>query len=125
MSERYLYPAPCGLICDECEYFHAEEEPSCDGCKNVKGKPFWGECIIYQCCKGKNLEHCGLCNEFPCGQLIEQYDPNMLGGPQEAIFRIGQLAIRKKKGTEKWLKQRKEGKLVSYKNLEHPITKAP
>jgi len=33
-------------------------------------KPFWGECPVKVCCEKKELEHCGLCGNFPCDVLI-------------------------------------------------------
>jgi hypothetical protein len=32
--------------------------------------PFWGgECGVKSCCEGKQLSHCGECNQFPCESL--------------------------------------------------------
>ncbi|MCK5018837.1 MAG: DUF3795 domain-containing protein [Candidatus Peribacteraceae bacterium] len=71
---------PCGLLCGECKYLGKQ----CDGCGNVKGKPFWTikfkieVCPIYDCCVNKKgLEHCGQCDEFPCKIFIDLKDPSM------------------------------------------------
>jgi len=56
----------CGILCDQCTY---KEEMGCDGCINIE-KPFWGEsCPLKTCCESRKLEHCGLCQEFPCDLL--------------------------------------------------------
>jgi hypothetical protein len=105
---------PCGSVCDDCDFFNGEKEPKCAGCIEVQGKPFWGTCELYECTLEKNVEHCGLCEDFPCERLPEQFDPNHPKGKQEAIFRIGQLALRAKLGSEEWLKQRRNGTLVGF-----------
>ena len=56
-----------------------------------------------------------MCSEFPCELLPEQFDPNNPRGKEEAIYRIGQLAIRAKIGTVEWLNQRSNGKLIDFK----------
>lgn len=63
----------CGILCGECEF---RLTPGCSGCTQIE-KPFWGDsCTIKTCCEGKNLEHCGLCGEFPCAALQQfAYDP--------------------------------------------------
>ena len=56
----------CGLLCTDCDY---RDEMDCRGCTNID-KPFWGEaCPVKHCCESKRLEHCGLCQEFPCELL--------------------------------------------------------
>lgn len=59
----------CGILCGECAY---REQMNCAGCVHIE-KPFWGEsCPVKSCCEEKGLEHCGLCEEFPCG-LLNQF----------------------------------------------------
>lgn len=58
--------AMCGLECGTCDW---RESTGCPGCHEGRGKMFWGECALAACCLGKGLPHCGLCAEFPCGQL--------------------------------------------------------
>jgi hypothetical protein len=58
----------CGIDCDSCKY---KEEQNCGGCKNIKGIVFWGDCDLYACCDGKQNEHCGQCDSFPCNMLKE------------------------------------------------------
>ncbi len=106
LVKKYKQAAPCGLICDECTWFQGKMETSCPGCLEKKGKPFWGECEVFLCAKMKHHEHCGVCNDFPCETIINQFDPNNPKGKQEAIFRVGQLTIRNKIGTKEWLAKR-------------------
>lgn len=59
----------CGLLCSECSY---REAMNCQGCTKIS-KPFWGEvCPVKACCEEKALEHCGLCQQFPCA-LLHQF----------------------------------------------------
>ena len=56
----------CGLLCDGCAF---RESMGCAGCVALNGKPFWGECPVAACCKGKGYEHCGECADMPCDVL--------------------------------------------------------
>jgi len=114
MKKDYKIPGYCGIICDRCGFYTGEKSPSCPGCLVCASKPFWGICKTASCAISKNVEHCGLCEDFPCTLLPEQFDPSNQRGKEEAIFRIGQLAIRAKIGTKKWLQQRANGKLVGF-----------
>ncbi|MEQ8175241.1 MAG: DUF3795 domain-containing protein [Syntrophomonadaceae bacterium] len=69
----------CGLVCDECDFFGK----SCEGCPEVKGKPFWVKemkvesCALYDCCvQQKSFTHCGHCSSLPCSMFLEYKDPN-------------------------------------------------
>jgi len=113
MADNYTSPSPCGTICDTCPWFNGAKKIKCQGCQQKE--PFWGRCATYECANKHGVEHCGLCEKFPCDTLINQYDPNNPKGPQAAIFRIGQLAIRTQLGTKEWLKKRKDGTLPNFK----------
>ena len=53
----------CGVCCDSCE---RKQAVHCTGCTQMK-MPFWGgECAVQTCCEKKELDHCGLCDVFPC-----------------------------------------------------------
>ena len=61
----------CGIDCDACNY---KVENKCEGCHIVapKGECVWGgRCELYDCAAGKNLPHCGKCDDFPCAMLEE------------------------------------------------------
>ncbi|MFB0562835.1 MAG: DUF3795 domain-containing protein [Candidatus Lokiarchaeia archaeon] len=101
----------CGLYCGTCEYLERE----CQGCGYQKGKPFWTIqmnvefCPLYDCCVNKKqLEHCGLCTEFPCKTFTELRDPSLSEEEAEEslITRQNELLRRKEIGTEKWLEER-------------------
>ena len=98
MRESEIFSG-CGTLCDECEYHRGEKTPECPGCYALKGKPFWGSCQTYSCFEEHGVEHCGLCNEFPCDKFIETYDPSH--GLESAVTRAGILAYRAKHGDEK------------------------
>ena len=58
----------CGCICSKCEY---KESANCPGCL-IMDKPIWGDsCDLKSCCEAKNLEHCGLCPDFPCETMVK------------------------------------------------------
>jgi hypothetical protein len=100
---------PCGSYCGECQNY----QKNCAGCGYVKGKPFWGECRFYSCAREKNVEHCGLCLDFPCEYFMSTYDPSE--GAWRVFYRAGQLAYRKKVGTKTWLKEKMQGKIADPK----------
>lgn len=110
MVDKNLAPV-CGLYCGSCEYY----KKTCEGCGNVKGKPFWTTqmkvetCPFYDCCiKKKQLGHCGLCNELPCETFNKFHDPSL--SPEKAkqavLNRQNELLKRKEIGTEKWLEEK-------------------
>lgn len=76
-------------------------EPICPGCDVVVGNPFWGNCQTYACVKIHQVEHCGLCSEFPCRDFMKRFDPRE--GPGNALMRAGLLAYRAKYGDEEAL----------------------
>jgi len=57
----------CGIVCEPAVCKEAWKV-DCPGCVAMD-KPFWGECDVKICCESKNLEHCGLCSDFPCDVL--------------------------------------------------------
>lgn len=70
----------CGTNCGDCDFFGK----NCEGCYKVHGKPFWTAefnitiCPLFDCCKNqRKLEHCGVCNDFPCKTFMELRDPSM------------------------------------------------
>jgi hypothetical protein len=89
----------CGALCDPCPYFKGKKLPLCPGCKASEGNPFWGSCETYACAKEHGVEHCGLCEEFPCDDFMSRYDPNE--GPENAVFRAGLLAYLTRHSNEK------------------------
>jgi len=110
LQERAL-AAACGLYCRDCNFL----KDKCQGCGNVQGKPFWTAqfglevCPIYDCCVNRmHLEHCGLCNEFPCEIFNSLRDPSLSDEEAEQALQERQkaLRLRKETGTEAWLKEK-------------------
>jgi len=64
----------CGLNCDTCVN---RAECDCPGCLELAEGDWAGDCDIKKCCEEKQLEHCGLCPEFPCPLLRNtSFDPD-------------------------------------------------
>ena len=61
----------CGLLCSKCEWGKKE---GCVGCIAMS-KPLWSDsCDIKSCCEEKGLEHCGLCDDFPCKTITDMQE---------------------------------------------------
>jgi hypothetical protein len=112
MLDKNLAPV-CGLYCGTCSFYQKQ----CQGCGNVKGKPFWTSqikveiCPLYDCSINKNkIEHCGLCSQLPCKTFTSFYDPSL--SPEEAkkavCERQNELIERKNIGTQKWLQEKEK-----------------
>lgn len=108
-----IFAAACGLFCGNCEHL----DTKCKGCGIQKGKPFWTTMMKVECCpiyscsvNTKQLEHCGLCNEFPCEIFNQLRDPSL--SDEEAknalLARQNDLVKRREIGTEQWLKEKQK-----------------
>lgn len=97
--------APCGMYCGFCLHYRKEKKPHCTGCFDKKGHQFWGECRLHACTTKHEVEHCGLCDEFPCSFFVGYYEgaPDNIHGQRDAILRAGLLAYRRKADPEKYL----------------------
>ncbi|SFD03455.1 DUF3795 domain-containing protein [Clostridium uliginosum] len=61
-----MFESRCGVCCNSCK---RKEKVNCAGCTNIS-VPFWGgSCKVKSCCETKGLNHCGVCDEFPCDML--------------------------------------------------------
>ncbi len=107
MSDKNYAPV-CGVYCGGCHLLGKE----CAGCGYVDGSPFWVSsmeltvCPLYDCCHNQmQLEHCGMCEGFPCDLFAGLRDPSMTDEQHEASLssRRGALARRREIGTEQWL----------------------
>jgi hypothetical protein len=114
MSSIHFTPV-CGIYCGDCQFLGK----TCEGCEKVKGRPFWtvqmpsGICQLNDCCtRQKKLEHCGLCEEFPCKTFLHLRDPNMRDEEfqKSIVARHESLKRRARIGTERWLGERGGGK---------------
>jgi len=104
------YAPVCGIYCGKCGYLGTQ----CKGCGYEDGKPFWttqipsGVCPIHDCCSNqKQMEHCGLCEEFPCNIFLELRDPNMSDEEFQKSLETRQETLKRRMeiGTEKWLQE--------------------
>lgn len=69
-----MYQSRCGLYCDKCEN---REKCDCPTCLELEEGNWAGNCDIKKCCEEKQLEHCGLCPNFPCDLLRNTaFDPD-------------------------------------------------
>ena len=91
----------CGLDCGSCPWHQGKMPQICPGCEEVDGRPFCGSCATYDCVKTKKIEHCGLCDEFPCEDFMSRFDPNNPEGKRDSVYRAGILAYRTQKGDDK------------------------
>lgn len=88
----------CGIDCGKCKL---KDEYGCLGCDKMS-IGYWGEkCEIKQCCEDKELEHCGICPEFPCELLLDiSYDTDM-GDDGERLLNLKKMADVKREKKEK------------------------
>ena len=103
MDEKFV--APCGTYCGTCAFLNREEKPSCLGCGNQNGELFWGKCRLHACATGR-VEHCGICEDFPCDLFVDHFDP--AHGQKSAFERAGLLAYRKRAGTQRFIEMSKK-----------------
>lgn len=54
----------------------ADDITGCDGCRAKTGRLFCGcgECPVRRCADGKGLASCAPCPEYPCGDLLSQFE---------------------------------------------------
>lgn len=110
--------APCGVCCQLCAFFHNPTGLSCGGCLE-EGLCRGNEptCWFVSCVRKHGVEHCGLCESFPCKELFENYQKCANETAQVAVFRIGDLALRARMGTADWLKAKLDGSLPEVEAL--------
>ncbi len=92
----------CGAYCGNCE-----ELETCGGCATRVAQMASGPCAQHQCCtEVKQLEHCGLCDEFPC-ELVNaacfKMPPEEQERNRELVIRT--LSRRARLGTTTWLRE--------------------
>jgi hypothetical protein len=95
-----------------CEFYEAASGLTCGGCLRERlCRVDEIDCRFVQCTVRHGVEHCGLCEEFPCKALYEAHATCSKATPQLAVFRIGDLALRARMGTTTWLQAKLEGSL--------------
>lgn len=114
--------AYCGLYCGACSFkvayddndvrhlevmpakydrYKTEELEFCPGCRLENQ---CGDCKIRDCAISKNLEHCGVCTDFPC-ELIQNFNDD--GIPHHGAC-ISNLKNLQELGSDLWLKEQAE-----------------
>jgi len=102
---------PCGAYCKNCVAY----KKKCEGCIETGGKPYYIEkygkdvCPIWECTTKLQVKHCGLCKDFPCDLFLEWYDKKR--GITPVLRRVGLLALRRKIGTDAWVKWLEDKKI--------------
>jgi len=93
MGRSISRAAACGALRGACPLSPA----ACADC----GPELHPECIFAICCADRGVEHCGLCEDFPCAALAEFFpddDPRCAPG-----YHIESLRRRAWIGTPAWL----------------------
>lgn len=54
----------CGFFCGSCPTY---AEGKCTGCITAHSK---GDCYTLDCVSEKKIDFCGLCEEFPCNEIM-------------------------------------------------------
>ena len=70
MSGKALEPYPygyCGMPCAVCSRFRTQGSSRCPGC-SCDGY-YTDVCKVHHCARERGLEHCALCESYPCPRL--------------------------------------------------------
>lgn len=119
MPDRALV-GRCGMYCGSCPIYRAPRDKDekkifdisfrtrctidmikCDGCGTADRFALSKSCIFRRCSSGRGLEHCSLCNEFPCDTLLGLYEDDMRSGGEA---RTNAEHIREV-GVDKWMEE--------------------
>lgn len=78
----------CGGCCTGCQ---KRAEGICRGCIEADGYvPEWadsGRCRVHACARRHGVQFCGICGEFPCGELT-----NLIHWEKDIVARLTALA---------------------------------
>ena len=135
--------APCGLDCFNCHFYRAREDADamqtleemsvqynvpvdimlCNGCRAHDGqiplqKHVFGEahrCAAYECAKGKGVDFCGDCDDFPCDNLHPYADK---AGELPHNIKVFNLCLINKLGLEAWAETKAADVRTAY--FTHP-----
>ena len=69
-------------------------------------------CPLYDCCQNqKSLEHCGVCDDFPCKTFLELRDPSLSDEEFKETLEMRKKALKRRTeiGTTSWLKEQSVG----------------
>lgn len=73
---KYPLFSACGLNCGLCPRYHTVGGSRCPGCGAEGFSQKHPACGVLSCCRRHEVEHCGLCGEYPCARYdgAAQYD---------------------------------------------------
>jgi hypothetical protein len=115
----------CGLYCGACTRYHSSlpdgkniledamskcymlHEGNCTGCRG-KSESMCVKCFICdikKCAISEEIEHCGLCHNFPCEKIIEFQNESHSIHHIEVIDNLNEL---KDKDSKKWLEEQQK-----------------
>ncbi len=128
-NARTVLVAPCGIDCGICELHQCKDDEKlydrlvergmpkeklpCRGCRPTGGDcpVIQGECRTYSCVKGKKIDFCGDCDEFPCNRLQPCSDR---AGILPHNMKVFNLCVVKRDGVEGFTKLTAEFKKKYY-----------
>jgi len=117
MSDKDL-AGYCGMYCGSCPMYRAShdkdekaafelsfktrctvEQIKCEGCRTSDRFTLSKGCVFRKCAKGRGLESCSFCQDFPCESLTVFYKEDMRqqGEAEKNARRIKEIGI------DKWL----------------------
>ena len=127
MMDYLKMTAPCGLDCFNCHFFLASKDQEamdtveklskehnisvevmlCNGCRAHDGqiplqKHVFGDahrCAAYECSRGKGVDFCSDCEQFPCDNPHPYAD---MAGDLPHNIKVFNLCLINKMGLEKW-----------------------
>ncbi len=132
--EEFNNDSYCGIYCGACEILNAYknntrneiadlwgasvEEIKCLGCKTGTVFKRCNLCGIRKCAIERGIQHCVVCEDFPCeilksGESLVDKLPHLKAIPKN-------MNIIKEKGTEYWLKEQE--KIWKCRNCGKPFT---
>jgi len=139
LYQRMKLLAPCGIDCGICELHVCKDDAvlqdqmiskgipkdkiPCAGCRAVKGRcpVLPSTCSTYKCVKGKQLDYCFECDEFPCIKLHPVADKANHLPHNLKIYNLCQLM---NQGPEAFIEMSPENK-QRYYNGEMKIGQGP
>lgn len=122
MVNKKNLAAPCGLDCFNCELYvdnltdklagliHEklgipEQDIPCKGCRQQDGNHFHlisEGCATLDCVKGKGVDFCFNCKEFPCAYLAPTVDGAAKYPHNMKVYNLCRI---KMVGLEKWIEE--------------------
>lgn len=118
MTDNKAWVGYCGIYCESCPVYRLYRDGSeaekfqlafetrcaldqlrCEGCRTSDRFVMSQFCMFRRCAKGRGLDACAFCADFPCETLTMFYDE---GTPSQQAARENSLRI-KEIGIDAWL----------------------